>query len=391
MHEQSLQVTPSVETSQNFKSFFIEHDAIQNVINDIAFSVLPKYLCKAGCKMCYLRDMWESLPDNVHLTDEQERVVVDRFKWFDQICTVDDLYMLKHEYPKLYDFYLRHSDKMYITSMTDIAFIQQGPLVVNELNFIGVYEVSFSDAFLAKKNGLLIDNIIAKLEEMHAIAPIGKVKTVITTVDGHKSEQITKLVEWAHSHDIFVGMHHDISAVSQRKMEIDVVDYQELNFYAQNSEPMMVLSETLHIQGDRIFSTLVDATKNMHPFFTFTDTSTVRELLVAVVQSKLDTYARFSAVMENRCDNKLLDYFIYVSTSVVAHKDYNFVPRLFLPLWKSIAKALVAEGWIETKVGLIAPEAMLATNPVFIPLLSFTQKPRQKLHHIAIKNVPTFA
>lgn len=390
-HNQSF--TPSVEHSTNFKEYFIKHDALKNISSELVVSLLRKYKCNAGCKMCYLKDTW--LPDDVYdnnyapaqLSEDVEQQILRLFDSFSIVTTMDDLHLLKSKYPDLYQFYVRHGQRMSSTAMSDVAYIQQLPLLMTEVHFKNIYEVSFSDVFLNKKNGTLVDDIIIGLQMLHQRSPVKKIKIILLMDDGESTSPVGQLVDWAHSENIAVGVHDDITQNRNNTVSLTYADYQELNFFSQDSIPLQVLSEVVHLQYTDLYMTMVDGTTNQAPPFynIMTDGLDDMSMFIAkMLRAKLDSYNRNASIITNRCDNKLYDYFSYVSQSVIVNEPFNFIPKLALSPWTEMYKTIVAQGlFVETPHGLYDPHKF--QRAVIVPLFEVTQASKQKLHHIPIK------
>lgn len=385
--------TPGVEHSTNFKEYFIKYDALQNVSSELVVSLLRKYKCLAGCKMCYLKDTWLSSEEYDAkyapgtITISVERAMLKLFSSFQIVTTMDDLYMLKNQYPKLYQFYVKHGSKMSSTAMSDTAFVQQFPLLMSEIHFTSIYEISFSDVFLNKKQGSMVDDITVKLQMLHLRSPIKKIKVIVLTDDGESSDAVGRLVDWAHANEIAVGIHDDITQNKNTRVSLKRADYQELNFFSQGSVPLQVLSEVVHLQYTDLYLTMVDGTSEQAPPFYNIMTDGLDDMAMFIgkmLQSKIDTYNRHAETITNRCDNKLYDYFSYVSQSVVVNKQFNLIPKVALPPWSEMYKTIERQDWIDTPVGLYNLDAVMGDRPI-VSIFEFTNAPKHKLHHIPIK------
>jgi hypothetical protein len=384
--------TPSVQNVTNFKEYFLQYDGLNHVSQELGFSLFKRYTCKAGCKMCYLQNDWIADEDfgifiPKEIDDHTEARLLSFFEAFSDVGTYDDLAYLKRAHPHLYEFYKKHSHRLVNTSMSDTAFIQQYPLLMNELNFKGIYEITFSDVFLNKKSGGLAHDIVNMLKPLHAKMPLLKIKVVRITQEGEKSDAVKKVVDYAHSIGIAVGLQDDIVKGDNNKLSLDVADYQELNYFAQGSEPMQVLSEITYLQYTSSFMTLTDTVSPTSvPFFDVLSTDDISVFLYNSLDAKLKTYTRYTKEMDNTCGNKLFDYFAYVSTSVVLHPKFNFIPRMSLKPWTAMYHKLIAQGWTETKLGLYRPNGEPVT-----PIFTISTKPKQKIYHIPIKCTPVGA
>lgn len=374
--------TPGVEHSDNFKDYFLQHDGLENISRELGFTIFNRYMCKAGCKMCYLRDTW--IPDEEfggwvpkELTPEIEQQILDFFSFFDTICTIDDLAYIKRMYPHLYGFYRRNAHMMMSSQMSDTAFIQQYGIIMSEVHFKGVYEISFSDVFLGKKNGKMVDDLVEKITALHARSPIIKLKVIIQEIGGEKTDHVLRFVDFANSLGVHVGVHDDFTIGLNRRLEFDGDRdaSQELNYYAQDSEPMTVLCEVAYLAFTGIALTINDVTeaRGLIAYDIVTDGLVdVDHMLAALLQAKLDVYARYTREITNET-SKHRAYFKWVSENVSVDKHFNFVPRFVLKPWTRFYTKLKQMGWIETQYGLLDPTC---TEGKIMPLFTFTKPKR---------------
>lgn len=374
--------TPGVEHSDNFKDYFLQHDGLENISRELGFTIFNRYMCKAGCKMCYLRDTW--IPDDEfgvwvpkELTPETEQRILDFFDFFDTVCTIDDLAYIKKNYPHLYGFYVRNAPVMYSSQMSDTAFVQQYKIIMEEVHFKGVYEISFSDTFLGKKNGAMVDDLIEKITKLHARSPIIKLKVIVQEIGGEKSDHVLRFVDFANSLGVHVGVHDDFTLGLNRRLvfEDDKDASQELNYYAQDSEPKTVLCEVSYLAHTSITLTINDATEatGLTAYDIMADGITdVDHMIAAILQSKIDVYARYAAEITDKT-SKHQQYFLWVSENVSVDKHFNFVPRFVLKPWTRFYTKLKQMGWIETQYGLLDPTCQ---EGKIMPLFTFTKAKR---------------
>lgn len=392
MKESEL-MTPSVMDATNFKEFFLRHDSLCNIASELVVSLQPKYKCNAGCKMCYLRDVW--LDDDVlekytapPLTPAVEEQILRLFDSFAVVTTIDDLFTFKHTRPDLYSFYIRNGHRMSSTAMSDVAFIQQYPLLMSEVHFSTIYEVSFSDAFLLKNSGKLATDLVEKLDNLHKRSPIIKIKVIMTIDDDTTAESISHITKWADSVGISVIAYDDITKGRlNSKVDVKSTTLQETTFFPYDALPMQVLSEVVYLQHTDMYLTMVDGSSEQDPPFYNIVSDGLDDMSIFVgrmLKAKMKTYERYVGSMGNACRNKVRDYYQYVISSVVVHEDFNFIPRLVLPTWTELYKTIVAQGhFVETPHGLYNPHKFKQT--VVVPLFEVMQAPKQKLHHIPIK------
>jgi hypothetical protein len=252
--------------------------------------------------------------------------------------------------------------------MTDNAFLQQYDIIMDEMNFQSIYEISFSDIFLSKKQGALADDMVTKLEAMHKKLPLLKLKIIFCTDDGEKQEAVIKLIDWAHSHDIHVCIHDDITQDRNNKWKLDKADYQQFTYYSEDSDAYQILGEVVHLQYTSVFHTITQAIAiNSKPFYNIMEDGLddVAQVVYKSLQSKLNLYHQYTQKIRNRTNNKYFDYFTYVTNSVEINQLFNFIPVIVLKPWTKLYKTFVSQGWQEHKFGLFAPTMDGTVIPMF--------------------------
>lgn len=383
-------ITPSVMDTTNFKEFFLKYDAIQNITSELVVSLQRKYKCNAGCDMCYLKDTWlsdEAIAQQYAtpiLTSEVEASILSLFSSFSVITTIDDLHSFKQYRPDLYDFYLRNAHLMSSTAMSDVAFIQQYPLLMDEIKFNSIYEISFSDAFLQKNSGKLVGKLVTKLDALNKRSPITKLKIIMTLDTDEATAEIKQLTDWANGVDIPTVVHDDITK-NRLNATVDILSatVQDNTFFPYDHLPMQVLSEVVHLQYTDLYLTMVDGSSEQDPpfFNIITDgLDNMADMLYRMIDSKLWTYRRYVNKMSGGCANKLRDYYVYITSSVIPERQFNFIPQLLLPSWTNMYTTLKQQGFIETVHGLYKPSELGV-----LPLFTISAAAKLKLHHIPIK------
>ena len=385
--------TPSFDATTNFKEFFLKNDALCNVESELVFSIFDRYMCKAGCQMCYIKDDWiedEDFPSFVpkQITPDIEDKLLFLFDFFDIVSTTDDLFLLKHHYPELFAFYVKNSHLLYSTAMTDIAFIQQYNIVMKEMNFRGIYEISFSDRFLMLNEGKMIDVVLDKLSILHDKCPIQKVKIILCDAAESMAEEnlgVKKLIEWCDSSQIYTDVHDDITQGRNLKYNLKKAKHQVTNILQDNKKSFIyqILSEVVYVQNTSFFLALSQTVdKDSEPFDTIQSFDPVA-FLPAVINAKLRTYADYIQRMSVWCDrttnSKYLDYFKYLVGSIVVNNNYTFIPKIILKPYSRFYTKLIDYGFKDTPLGLLKN----GCSDV-IPIVSVTKKPKIKIEHIPI-------
>jgi len=383
-----FQPTPEFESCENFKEFFVRDDALANISTELVFSIFERYMCKAGCDMCYVQDEWiEAGSFNkfvpIEITPDVESKILAFFEYFEIVTTMDDLYTIKKNYPVLYDFYLRNSHLMSSTAMTDVAFIQQFDIIMNDMNFQTIYEISFSDIFLNKKDGSFVNALITKLEMIHNKSPIRKLKIILCN-HTENDAAVHTLIDWAKCNNIFVDIHDDFTQETNDRFILEKADHQETNHFSEENYLYLIKCEVVYLQYTSLFLTISDAiAKKSVPFYNIDTQTDIPAFISQMLAAKVEMYDHESKLIGHACDNKYFDYFTYVASSVTVDLDYTFIPRFVLKPYTKLYQRLAEEGFINTPLGLIKEEA---ASPV--PLFTINGSPKLKLHHIPIKCDP---
>ncbi len=392
--------TPEFEQSSNFKEFFLKDDALCNIESELVFSIFERYTCKADCKMCYVMDEW--VEDEVfknkfvppHIPAEVEARILQTFEYFDVISTMDDLYYIKNTYPHLYEFYKRNSHLMSSTAMTDMAFIQQHKLIMEEMNFQMIYEISFSDRFLNSSKGKMVDKVLERLVTMHEKCPIQKLKFIMCDAQEDSAEEdsaVQKIMSWGREQEIFIDVHDDITQGQNKRYELKDA-HQETNHLqdADDSYVYQILSEVTYLQYTSMFLTISQTIgENSVPFFDVMsgDNFDSNTFLVKMLHAKMDTYVYYLKKIKTSCEritgnrNKYFDYFTYVSENVIVNSDFSFIPRFMLKPFAMFYERLTEDGFVDTPYGLIR-EGVGAP----VPIITLYGKPQLKIEHIPIVN-----
>lgn len=390
MMQTTWAVAPNFEDTGNFKEFFLKNDALCNLDTQVSFSIFKRYMCKAGCKLCYVQKNW--MPDEsfgayvpLNIPTIMEEKIVETWDHFDITASLDDLFFIKKNYPHIFDFYKRNSHRMYSSSMTDTALIQQHEILMKEMSFSKTYEVTLSDIFLNRKDGRFVDDIIARLTDVHVKQPIQKIKFIISQRQGDAEPNTAKAIDWAKENDIYTDIHDDILQSKNIRYDLKNADHQITTMYSQGGFLFLILCEAMHMQYDHFFLTLVESIEESgRPFASIEDQSfDPITFIPLMLQAKLNWYGENVKRMAGSCGNKYLDYYNYIATSVNIHSDYNFIPKFMLKPYSRMFQKLAQNHAIENKLGLLVPQKF---NGTVIPIVSVTTKPKIKLKHIPIKN-----
>lgn len=373
------------------KEYFILHDSLQNAGNEILFSVLQKYTCKANCKICYTKPMWseelESTFVDKEFSDEEESTLLEFFKNFHSVSTIDDLLYIKRKFPNSYKFYQKHSGNIMLCSMTDNAFLQQFDIVMNELKFKNVYDITFSISFLELKDGKICDLIISKLDEMLTHYSIKMIKLIVSDQKDVLTKSYVKMINWCNQHNLFCGVHNDCTT-NKNKDDYDLGYAEQLkNYHVKNGVVYPVLNQVLILQRDSFYILLESAIKaEYEPFYKITKESNtnagIKDFLYSIIAEKLKIYEKFVEDLKDD-DSRYVDYFKWVVNHVTVNKNYNLIAYMFLRKHFAITQQLENNGkWFILNGAIYDGQYGMPKSIIDISETPIKRKKEFKIHEI---------
>lgn len=374
------QVEYNFDTVSNFKEFFITEDGISNSGYETFISVFRRYTCHAGCDVCYIADRWvgpdgtdyftKYVPDSI--TDVMEQRILDAFSHFTIVSTIDDLRYVKTQHPQLFEFYKRHSDKMNLTSMTDMSFLQQTPIALNDLNFISIYDITFSDYFLQKPK--VCKAVLENLEALNDRYPLVKLRFIFSTDPTVDRSGIKRVISWAKDRGIYTSGTLDNRGtwfVNHNLM--DLMDNKETCYMVDNNELHQIYTEVVHLMFDRWVVSFYQSTQDEDvSFYQLTDKFRPDDWLEAHVRLKIRLYSESARTIVRTDKNaSYCDYFDYVANNVRVNDNWNFIPTIMMnKRSNNMHQGLLRCGFVETPLGIVRSSA-LQNREQIIPLYSF--------------------
>ena len=347
--------TPAPDRN-SFIRYFYENDALMNIHNEVIFSVLGRYNCFAGCKVCYTEKHFkEALPKFKNFIPKEINSDIEQqwhnlFDHFKHISNIDDLFWMKHEQPHLYEWYQKHSHRFIWGSMTDNNFIRTQPIFLNELSAdTKIQEISFSTSWLDKINKQEIFDMLKKLNDRNGIQ---KIKFILTTEDNTSLDLLSK---WVEDNGIgYTCSHHDFNEITQ-KLNTDIPQAEHIASF--DSDVFYVCRESNYLQHNGFFLTLIESIDvNNKPYYQFNEFDAVKHLS-AMIQGKVDLYTKWVNQNANALDidqNKdYFDYFKWVSNNVKVNHNYNFIPIDLLNAKHRYYHKLTNNEWQITDYGLL--------------------------------------
>lgn len=377
----------------NPKEHFILHDSLNNITQDLTYSIFKKYNCKAGCKICYIRD--DFLPDAkfkqyvpIVERSEQKRYLErlqEFFSYFHTVATIDDMWFVKNDHPEHYRFYLEHAEMFHLSSMTDNAIFRHLPLIEDELRVKGLREISISEPFLYLVNH---KKLLDAFDRIHAKAKISKIKVIL---HGREEESIgtemrsNSLVSWCLANDVMLEKQREYGQTAETSPEVlkqlantrysDIGDFTEDTTYSEHLTNLYPIhSEALFLMYDDFYSELKSATAEGYskPFAKLTDFDDPIHFLAKVLEGKLIDYRRYAEAIEDK-ENTYCKYFQYVADHLEIHPDFNFIPRVALRPFSTYYEKLKTGGVLtDTAYGLVD-----ASASIVVPIYTFKDHEQQ--------------
>lgn len=347
------------------KEYFLEKDGLNNIQNEVIFSLLKRYNCFAGCKVCYTQsDFQNALPRfksfiPMTIDPELEKEWFKVFDYFYCVSNIDDIFWMKHEQPHLYDWYQKHGHKFEWGNMTDNNFIRSQPLFINEFApETKIYEISFSAKWLEQIN---LDEIISMLTVLHKRNSIKKIKFIFDDETDYDLPSVKKLFNWTYEHGIneYNCSHHNFMG----KMKILNNDGSypvQSDFCASDDGTVYnVLGQSDYIQYDNFFLTLQDSISiDSVPYYSFKEFDHNNHLY-KMMQGKIDIYRTWAekykqGLIQNNPQAEVhFKYFDWVSSHVKINKNFNYIPVNLLRPTSKYYNKLKKLDYTATEFGLL--------------------------------------
>lgn len=342
------------ESLKNIKNYFCKFDCVNNLNYDVSFSILPRYLCNAGCKFCYIKNYWESPIENLSTLNIDETYQNRLFKFLSQfrfVNCIDNLRMLKNKYPNLYSFYLKNSSRMSYGCLTDNAILQNFDILMNEMNFRTIHEISLTDEFV--QNNPDVAELIVRLNYKVSIR---LVKFIYTFNDKEKSDNVFRTIENNCFKTIDIIRHKNIMDDKYHNGLYDLSDM-ELHFkplYAENGKIFHVLGDgAIHVYYDKLkFSTDDGASSKLLGEFGTIDDLGI-DLIFKMIKGKVVKYNDYIKNIKNVDNNLFYNYYKFICENLVINEEGNFIPEFVLTKRSVFFNILSEQGWVDTQFGLL--------------------------------------
>jgi len=347
-------------------SWFIKYDALRCVEYDLAFSPAKLYYCGAGCQVCFIeknlkriKSMYaDYVPETI--TDEQTKEWFEIFEYYYKVLVTDDLIYLKRNHPQMFEWYVKHAKHLEY-GMTDNALITQMGILLNELTFKSICEISLSDEFIkkvnSKKNHNKVKEIVEKYLEKYNLS---KTK-YLYTLDENPDRDVHEIFDSLSDRGIINATQDDLRKDENRKFQSTGEMKQQSNWFATHKgNQYFIHGEQTELLGNSFYFNATEASDpDCPPFYTFeTGKFNVEDMLVSMLKGKLAYYKRCIPELEDATDPwviKIRDYYINTTEKFVINDDFNFIPKLMLNPNTKFYWKLSQTGYKNTEHGLYKP------------------------------------
>jgi len=344
------------DTYENLAEYWLKEDALRSLDYDVYFSLGTRYYCDAGCKVCYIRD---NLKQTKHLDifpDDLDKYHDEWFKMFEYfgvVRTNDDLYYLKHKFPKQYAWYQKHG-KRFELCITDNAIFRT--LQLDDIELAHIADISVSTDFV-KQVG--VESVLTGIKQLYDKYGVRKIKYI----DCGHPELFAPILEWANKLELHNCVHHDFRTDHREVLNHAWAEYQNTWVTNDGGKLMQVYRESVHLYYDRFYYSSDDASDLMSSeFYTIEDKIDIREFLAALIIGKQQ---RYWELRNKPVQKKFRDYYKKTAEFTV-NKNFNFIPTIMFPNTVRFFYRMEEDGWVRTKFGLLLPSE--GTN-VVVPII----------------------
>lgn len=348
---------PFLQTDEkDFTKFFLKDDSLRTLDWELSLTLNKRYKCAAGCRMCYLGDKWMSHEDFVpiakyteqNLTPEWEGAFFDFADNFEVLSTIDDMRYLKKNFSVQYDFYKRNAEKFLLSSISDQSLFYHMPIIMDEMKFKDIYEISFSDAFLVHNHKRLKEMIKKVLKRYN----IKHIKVIRNAIDQSKIDQnkVNDFYQFLHDNGVGTFNHHNVLGNYKK------VDDAAHAVYSEGTGPFSLLNQVTFMAFEDLYMELKNFTPKDNKFkigCLWDVAYDFSRMLPKLLEAKLATYRHNATTLKEK-DSHFVKYFEHCAKTFKVNEDYNFIPYIVLRDYTKWHKKLLQTGeWIDCGAGLI--------------------------------------
>jgi len=336
--------------------YWLREDALRSLDYDVYFSVGTRYYCDAGCKVCYIKDNLKQTKELSNFDNDlakHHEKWLEFFKYFGVVRTNDDLYYLKHNHIKEYQWYQMYG-YMFELCITDNAIFRT--LELDDIKLASIADISISTDFL---NHVGVEKVLTACKELYDKYGVRKIKYI----DCGHPELFKAIIEWANKLELHNCVHHDFRTNHRDILNHAWAEYQNTWVINDDRGLMQIYRESVHLYYDRFFFSSDDATDvQIEPFYQFEDEININTFVVKLLQGKQNLYNQW----RNRpIEKRFRDYYA-IATQYKVNEDFNFIPRIMMSPKAKFFYKLLEDGWTQTQYGLVK----LPNNGTIVPILS---------------------
>lgn len=332
------------DTYDNLAEYWLREDALRSLDYDLYFSLGTRYYCDAGCKVCYIADNLKQTKGIMPFPDDIDKYHDKWFEFFDYfgvVRTNDDLYYLRQNFPKHYEWYQEHGHNFELC-ITDNAIFR---LLKLDIKLKTVGDVSISTDFL---NDVGVERVLKSVKELYDRHGVQKIKYI----DCGHPELFADIIKWANELDLHNCVHHDFRTNNRDILNHAWAEYQNTWVTHEGGRLVQIYRESVHLYYDRFYYSSDDASDlSREEFYSFQDEISIGDFLYNLVAKKQQIY---NVTKNYPIEKKFRDYY-KITQNFTVNKDFNFIPKFMFPTTARFFYKMVETGWVNTKYGLINP------------------------------------
>lgn len=288
-------------------------------------------------------------------SEQLERRWEQVFDYFGQLRTDDDVYFLRSEYPKQYEWFVKNAYR-FEYGMTDNQIFRYLK-ISDELKFKGIASISLSSSFTSSVKS---DKLMSALVDLHKVSPIQQIKFI----DCGNMDCLRPFFEWAKTENIETMFHYNFLDGERELLTYDWVDQQVTWIDVDTEGNMQVYGdEAVCIYFDRFyFSNDVASDPTVTPYLILNEDFDPEKFLTAMARGKQVLYNRWK---DRTLNIKFKKYFT-ACQNYKFNDRYNFIPSLMMVPFGRYYENMLKRGWQPTKHGFYKNDGK--------PLTSFVER-----------------
>ncbi len=341
-------------SNYDLNKYWLTQDSLHNVDYDMFWSPFSIYTCQAGCKVCYIS---KELDESAKTLLTQSEPVISKeledywftwFSYFKEVGFSDDLKFISLNFPNTYAW-IKNNAFRFSYCLTDNALLRQYDLLVNDIRFTSIKDISLSDSFLCLPG--MLEKVLDRITGLNKIFLIKQIKLIITNPE--IKPEVKTLISLIDELNLNHLIHYDFKDELNLRYTVGkALNYNDWTF-SQNKKLFEIKKETVQLFGTTWYFSSQDATLG-NWFWKSKELEVEPEkLLVNILLGKIRLYKELSKIItpKDTLSVQFKSYFELPSTYKV-NLDFNFIPHMIISNKAQIVTALLSNGWIQTDLGL---------------------------------------